>query len=419
MAAGQAMQPKLRRRWFQYRLRSLLIVMTLLTLPLSWFGWRLNYARIQRAAFSALRLNVNLRYDYETNRLEQIHSEKIYGSSLYGGAGYRSIQKPGPQWVRDLLGIDFVANIESADIFGPGPFSQHDISHTTVDPALLRRLACFRNLRSLTLSNCLPNDDGWNEIVQLKTLEEFVFDWHRLPDFPGLVLNPSLSGLPSSTKALQSLGQLPRLTKLVIFRQLTDEDLRHLAGLRNLKYLSLAGAELNDAGLKHIAAVRSLETLDLSRTHVTDEGLVHLAQLPNLEELVMRFNPQITDRGLAHLRQCRKLRVLYLDGTHINDTGLENISTLTELRYLQLSQQAVTDAGLAQLQTLVRLERLELFSSGPRVFTEAGVGRMLRAMPALECVRIPLRDNEDLARLKAIRPHCEFLVPGEISGRSN
>ena len=39
-------RPK-RRKWFQFRLRTLLIVVLVLSLPLSWFAWRMDRARRQ------------------------------------------------------------------------------------------------------------------------------------------------------------------------------------------------------------------------------------------------------------------------------------------------------------------------------------------------------------------------------------
>lgn len=44
-----------RLRWFQFRLRTLLVAILLLSLPLSWFGWRLEEARRQRKAVEAIR----------------------------------------------------------------------------------------------------------------------------------------------------------------------------------------------------------------------------------------------------------------------------------------------------------------------------------------------------------------------------
>ncbi len=41
-----------RRRWFRFSLRTLLIVVTVLSVPLGWIGWRLGEVRRERAAIT-------------------------------------------------------------------------------------------------------------------------------------------------------------------------------------------------------------------------------------------------------------------------------------------------------------------------------------------------------------------------------
>ena len=65
--------------------------------------------------------------------------------------------------------------------------------------------------------------------------------------------------------------------------KVTDGELVHLAGLTNLKSLSLP-KQITDAGLVHLKGLTSLEELDLSGTQVTDAGLAAMQQtLPNCE----------------------------------------------------------------------------------------------------------------------------------------
>jgi hypothetical protein len=41
-----------RRRWFRFRLRTLLIMVTLLSVPLGWVGWELDQRRREKAVVS-------------------------------------------------------------------------------------------------------------------------------------------------------------------------------------------------------------------------------------------------------------------------------------------------------------------------------------------------------------------------------
>jgi hypothetical protein len=43
---------KPRRRWFRFSLRTLLVLVTVLSVPLGWIGWRLNHVRREHAAIA-------------------------------------------------------------------------------------------------------------------------------------------------------------------------------------------------------------------------------------------------------------------------------------------------------------------------------------------------------------------------------
>ena len=53
---------------------------------------------------------------------------------------------------------------------------------------------------------------------------------------------------------------------------LVDADLANLAGLTNLKRLTLANSPVTDAGLTHLKGLAQLESLNLFHTAVTDAG---------------------------------------------------------------------------------------------------------------------------------------------------
>jgi hypothetical protein len=56
----------------------------------------------------------------------------------------------------------------------------------------------------------------------------------------------------------------------------TDEGLKHLAGLKALTHLNLFGTNVTDAGLEHLAELKALTVLNLARTKVTDKGVKEL-----------------------------------------------------------------------------------------------------------------------------------------------
>lgn len=86
-----------KRRWFQFRLRTLLIVVLVLSMPLSWFAWRMERARRQRAAVEAI---------------EQVGGYVGYNAYPIPPPGMvRVVPTPKPSWLRNLLGIDFFENV--------------------------------------------------------------------------------------------------------------------------------------------------------------------------------------------------------------------------------------------------------------------------------------------------------------------
>ena len=60
----------------------------------------------------------------------------------------------------------------------------------------------------------------------------------------------------------------------------SDDGLSHLAGLRQLQLLVLAGTKVTDAGLKHLHALLNLFTVNVRDTLVTDAGAAAVASGP-------------------------------------------------------------------------------------------------------------------------------------------
>lgn len=85
-----------RRRWFQFRLRTLLIAIVVLSLPLSWVGVIIQRARNQMKAVRAIQtVGGEVRYNYR----------RAYVSSNEWDS-LSSCAAP-PQWMRALVGNEF------------------------------------------------------------------------------------------------------------------------------------------------------------------------------------------------------------------------------------------------------------------------------------------------------------------------
>src|SRR5262249_14421160 len=106
--------------------------------------------------------------------------------------------------------------------------------------------------------------------------------------------------------------------------QITDEGMRHLKNLKNLRSLWVDATKIGDDGLAHLAGLVHVKSLHLGRTRVTSAGMQHLKKLAELEELTLG-DTAVDDSGMAYLESLPRLRILKLDRTRISDAGLQNV----------------------------------------------------------------------------------------------
>jgi len=140
----------------------------------------------------------------------------------------------------------------------------------------------------------------------------------------------------------------------------TNDDLAAVEGFSDLKQLTLTNRKrISDDGLRHIAGLSKLEVLVLSGTNVQDEGLRRLTNLQNLKGLTLDNTP-LTDSGLKYIVQLSNLKWLHLSNTRITDDGLQQIQFLRRLENLEIRGTSVTDEGIKHLAGMTTLKRVLL-----------------------------------------------------------
>jgi hypothetical protein len=82
---------------------------------------------------------------------------------------------------------------------------------------------------------------------------------------------------------------------------ITDEGLKHLAGLTSMENLTIGGPKLTDDGLKYLSGMKKLWSLGLFAGSLTDEGLRHLEGFRSLQMLRIYRENDITDEALGRL----------------------------------------------------------------------------------------------------------------------
>jgi hypothetical protein len=246
-----------RRRWFRFRMRSLLAFTTLAACILGWVAIERRQSTFERQI---------------GNELMQRQS----GCSIIFLGPYHSLvldHKNEPQgWWRDL----------ARKVFG----ERISIVYFLRDQDSLKLLAGLVNLKSLTLSGTSIYDltplSGLNDLEELSILDAPVGD-------------------------LTPLAELNNLEELNLTRTPTS-DLSALGGLVKLKTLCLARTPIRD--LAPLAELTNLEELRLIHTPATD--LAPLIGLTNLQELQV---PAISVSDPTPLVALKNLKFLHLTGS--------------------------------------------------------------------------------------------------------
>jgi RNA polymerase sigma factor (sigma-70 family) len=246
------------------------------------------------------------------------------------------------------------------------------LSGTAVTPAGVKELAALKQLRALYLDSTKVGDRGLKALGGFSQLQLLDLGTAKITD-AGLKELTGLGQLKSlnlscirivggGLKELVKLEQLQTL-RLASATDVTDADLRAVAGLRELRELDLSNnwIRMTDAGMKELVVLGRLEKLDLNATLVGDTGLKALAGLKELRELTL--SAHVTDAGLKELAGFQKLQKLSFHGGRsfkITDAGLKELAALADLQALSLSETEVTGAGLKDLAGLPKLKTLNL-----------------------------------------------------------
>lgn len=84
----------------------------------------------------------------------------------------------------------------------------------------------------------------------------------------------------------------------------------------------------------------------------SNEGLRHLKHLPNLRVLLLN-EVAVTNAGLAHLRHVENLEVLHMQNPRINDAGLVHLRGLLNLKNLSFDGSTITLDAAAELHKMI------------------------------------------------------------------
>jgi Leucine-rich repeat (LRR) protein len=227
--------PKPKRRWYQYSLRTLLLLVLVVSIGMSWLAVRRQRAKRHREAVETI--------------------VKGGGSVAYDWQVAQNVPKPkppGPAWLRNLLGDDFFADVVFAIIQ-----TDSEMEYVTT----------FARLEDLYLSGDRITD------AALENLKRF-------PRLRKLTVSDNQTITGAGLANIKELTQLQAL--YVRYTPVGDAGSAHLEELTHLHTLYLHDTGITDAGLEHIKTLTQLKSLYLRESRVTDAGVRDLQNaLPN------------------------------------------------------------------------------------------------------------------------------------------
>jgi len=182
-------------RWLQFSLRTLMVLVLLISVPLGWLGMKMREAREQQAAADSIR-SFGGWVEYES---EQEPADDEYPSVAFGLDA--RFERRGPAWLCGWLGDDFFVRIIAVNGESDGV-----LEHAA-------RLPHLSNLR--------------------------VGPLHRKP----------FASYPVTDAGLKHLKESSQLRELMLNQtQVTDAGLTHLSGLTGLQKLDLSSTKVTAAG---------------------------------------------------------------------------------------------------------------------------------------------------------------------------
>ena len=211
--------------------------------------------------------------------------------------------------VNRCRGIDRLPSLEALRITESGQ----------IDGQALREIALLPNIRHLAL-NGLPKSA----------------DLRFLPSRPRLSAL-DLYNSDVSRAALKSIGQCLGLKELSFYMCRVDgSGMSHLSRLANLETLDLDYTNVVAADLTELGGLSRLRELKLTATEVSGD-LRFMASLENLEYLSLYFNTKVKAADLGPLVHLTRLRSLDLGYTHLGEDATALLRQMNQLKWLRVS----------------------------------------------------------------------------------
>ena len=324
------------RRLLQIKLRTVLLLVLVLSLPLAWCATRLNRGRQQRPVVEAIEKAGGKVWVVGELARKNLDDPRLLAPRIYD-------YQRGEEGALDQM----VEEVKLGDVVCVAFWNGATRNALPDDGSKMTRADAQSGLAAAGWRLHIDSGDPWRGYRI--PANPAPIEWSELSVFPSLqVLD--LGDRPLTDAELKSVGRFAGLRALLCRRaNVTDEGLAAVAQLKNLRVLSLEGTLITDDGLRHLARLERLEVLELDRSAIRGQGLKHLAHLSQLKLLSLRHAP-LTDDGLEHLAQLTELQRLYFYHTRVTDAGLAKLRPLKNLEILHLGGTGVTFSAASEFE---------------------------------------------------------------------
>ena len=283
------------------------------------------------------------------------------------------------------------------------------------DAARADEKATIEQLRSVGAE--IVERDGAASQVQVKDTAKFTAaDFAALGTLSKVKLL-TLSGANVTDATLDQLAGLTELEDLSTnVAQFTDAGLKKLTAFKNLKQIkffhtSQKSKEFNGSGFAHLAEMKQLRRLTVAGCPFNDEGMAAVGKLTQLENF-RTWHTYQTEAGNVHLKSLKNLKSLHLgqrlrhyDGTSnawsLSDATFDVLANLKSLEDLKLDESRLSFDALAKLQALPNLKTLGLNRID---IPAAEIEKLKQAMPKVQIDWKPLTDEERTAMDRFLKP---------------
>ena len=158
---------------------------------------------------------------------------------------------PGPNCLREIVGIDYLADVVIAIA-----------DRSEMSDKFLAVLKHFRHLREVSVD--VDSGEGLAHLGSMNNLLALFISSENIVDAD-----------------ISHIRRLTNLRRLGLYVPIGDEGLCHLSQMTELRQLSLLSSRISDSGVDHILVLKNLTKLDIRHTLITAAGIERLrAELP-------------------------------------------------------------------------------------------------------------------------------------------